>query len=173
LDLLQHLNVLSALRCPKLNTVLKVGSNQWGDYRSKITSLVLLTTWFLIQARMPLAFLATWARCQLIFSQLSIRTPRSLSVRQLSRHPSPQTCWVAWGCYDRNAGPNTWHYWNSCSSPWPIDPVYPGLCSALLHSSRSTLPTSRCPWTYLPWTTDKYHPISVTCNSKSSFCCIS
>ena len=44
LDLLQHLNVLSALRCPKLNTVLKVGPNQWGDYRSKITSLVLLTT---------------------------------------------------------------------------------------------------------------------------------
>ena len=45
---------------------------------------MLLTTPFLIQARTPLAFLATW----LIFTRLSTSTPRSLSVRQLSSHSS-------------------------------------------------------------------------------------
>ncbi|KAK4830838.1 hypothetical protein QYF61_013767 [Mycteria americana] len=54
-----------------------------------ITSLVLLATLFLIQARMPLAFLATWAHCHLIFSQLSTSTPRSFSAGQLSSHSSP------------------------------------------------------------------------------------
>ena len=54
-----------------------------------MTSLVLLTTPLLIQARMPSAALATWAHRWLIFSHLSIRTPRSLSVRQLSSHSSP------------------------------------------------------------------------------------
>jgi len=37
-------------------------------YRGTIISLVQLATPFLIQARMLLAFLATWARCQLVFS---------------------------------------------------------------------------------------------------------
>ncbi|RMC10080.1 hypothetical protein DUI87_12878 [Hirundo rustica rustica] len=35
-----------------------------------MTSLLLLATPFLIQARMPLAFLATWAHCWLMFSWL-------------------------------------------------------------------------------------------------------
>ena len=38
------------------------------EYRGIITSLFLLATLFLIQARMPLAFLATWAHCWLMFS---------------------------------------------------------------------------------------------------------
>ncbi|CAM9602800.1 unnamed protein product, partial [Bubo scandiacus] len=59
------------------------------EYRSKITSLSLLATLFLIQARMPLAFLATWAHCWLMFSRLSVNTPRSLSDWQLSSHSSP------------------------------------------------------------------------------------
>ena len=54
---------------------------RWGltsaEYRGRITSLVLLNAAFLIQARMPLAFLVTWAHCWFIFSQLSISTPRS------------------------------------------------------------------------------------------------
>ncbi|CAM9277954.1 unnamed protein product, partial [Bubo scandiacus] len=37
----------------------------------------------------PLAFLATWAHCWLMFSQPSINTPRSLSDWQLSSHSSP------------------------------------------------------------------------------------
>jgi len=47
-----------------------------------ITSLFLLATLFLIQARMPLAFLATWAHCWLMFSQLSTNTPRSWAAFQ-------------------------------------------------------------------------------------------
>ncbi|KAK4823935.1 hypothetical protein QYF61_008321 [Mycteria americana] len=55
-----------------------------------ITSLLLLATLLLIQARMPLAFLATWAHCWLIFRWLSTSTPRSFSTRQLSSHfPKP------------------------------------------------------------------------------------
>ncbi|CAN0153369.1 unnamed protein product, partial [Bubo scandiacus] len=40
-----------------------------------IPSLSLLAMPFLIQARIPLALLATWAHCWLMFSQLSINTP--------------------------------------------------------------------------------------------------
>jgi len=35
------------------------------EHKVVITSLVLLATLFLIQAKMLLAFLATWAHCQL------------------------------------------------------------------------------------------------------------
>jgi len=41
--------------CPKLNTVIEVRSH--AEYRGRITSLVLLITPFLIQARMPLAYI--------------------------------------------------------------------------------------------------------------------
>jgi len=58
-------------------------------YRGTITSLLLLATLFLTQARMPLAFLATWTHCWLMFSQLSTSTPRSFCNRQLSSHSSP------------------------------------------------------------------------------------
>jgi len=50
-----------------------------------ITPLLLLATLFLIQARMLLAFLATWAHCWLMFSRLSTNTPRSFSTGQLSK----------------------------------------------------------------------------------------
>ena len=59
------------------------------EYRGAIPALLLLATPFLIQARMPLAFLATWARCWLLFSRLSTSTPRSFSAGQLSSHSSP------------------------------------------------------------------------------------
>ncbi|KAK4811465.1 hypothetical protein QYF61_010344 [Mycteria americana] len=45
------------------------------EYRGTIPALVLLATLFLIQARMPLAFLATWPHCQLMFSHLLTNTP--------------------------------------------------------------------------------------------------
>ncbi|KFP04029.1 Neuronal acetylcholine receptor subunit alpha-4 [Calypte anna] len=59
------------------------------EYRGRITSLDLLATLFLIHARMPLAFLATWAHCWLMFSFLAIQTPRSLSAWLLSIHSVP------------------------------------------------------------------------------------
>jgi len=59
------------------------------EYRGMITALLLLATLFLTQARIPLTFLATWAHCWLMFSQLSTSTPRSFSTGQLSSHSSP------------------------------------------------------------------------------------
>jgi len=61
------------------------------DIRKKlfIVTVVLLATLFLIQARMPLPFLATWALCCLMFSQLLTSTPTSFSAGQLSSHSSP------------------------------------------------------------------------------------
>uniref|UniRef100_A0A8C3KDH4 peptidylprolyl isomerase n=1 Tax=Calidris pygmaea TaxID=425635 RepID=A0A8C3KDH4_9CHAR len=44
---------------------------------------LLLPTLFLTQARMLVAFLATWAHCWLIFSPQVTNTPRSFSARQL------------------------------------------------------------------------------------------
>jgi len=41
--------------------------------------LLLLATLLLIQARMPSAFLATWAQCWLTFSQASTNTPTFIS----------------------------------------------------------------------------------------------
>jgi len=49
------------------------------EYRGMITPLLLLAVIFLIQARMPLAFLATWAHCWLLFSQTSTSIPRCIS----------------------------------------------------------------------------------------------
>jgi len=77
-----------------------------------------------IQARMPLASLATWARCWLMFSQLPANYPHILFLQAASSH-LPQACRTAWGCCDSSAGPGTW---SSCSSshwPQPIDqPVH-------------------------------------------------
>ncbi|KAK4828387.1 hypothetical protein QYF61_026125 [Mycteria americana] len=98
------LQTLPQLCCPSLDTLQPLNVSLVGaqnrtqysrcgltsaEYKGTITSLVLLATLFLIQARMPLAFLATWAHCWLIFRQLSTNTPRSFSARQLSSHSSP------------------------------------------------------------------------------------
>ena len=48
------------------------------EYSGMISFLHQLSTLFLIQARMPLVFLATWAYCWLMFSQTSTNTPRVL-----------------------------------------------------------------------------------------------
>ena len=47
-----------------------------------MTSLFLLATLFLMQARSPSAFLATWARCWLTCRQASINTPTPTSSAQ-------------------------------------------------------------------------------------------
>ena len=56
-----------------------------------MTFLVLLTTPFLIQAGMPLAFLATWAHCWLIFRQL--RATVSVCIFSGSIFPRLQALW--------------------------------------------------------------------------------
>ncbi|KAK4829679.1 hypothetical protein QYF61_005972 [Mycteria americana] len=88
LDTLQPLNVSLGVGGPTLNTAFEVRPHQC-RVQGTITALVLLATLFLIQARMPLAFLGTWAHCWLIFTQPSTNTPRSFSARQLSSHSSP------------------------------------------------------------------------------------
>ena len=86
LDTLQHLSVVLVVRVPEGAQYLRYSLTST-EYR--ITSLVLLATLFLVQARMLLAFLVTWAHCWLMFSQLSTNTPRSFSAGQLSRNSSP------------------------------------------------------------------------------------
>ncbi|KAK4831331.1 LOW QUALITY PROTEIN: hypothetical protein QYF61_016820, partial [Mycteria americana] len=88
LDTLQPLKVSLGVGGPKLNTAFEVRPHQC-RVQGTITALVLLATLFLIQARMLLAFLATWAHCQLVFTRLSTNTPRSFSARQLPSHSSP------------------------------------------------------------------------------------
>jgi len=70
----------------------KPGADTDAEYRGSITSLFLLATLFLIQARMPLAFLATWAHCCLLFRWLLTNTPRSPS-----NNPKPNTALRASG----------------------------------------------------------------------------
>lgn len=50
--------------------------------------LVQVIAVILIQVRMPLAFLAIWAHCWLVFSWLSTHTPRSFSYVQLKLQTS-------------------------------------------------------------------------------------
>jgi len=78
----------------------------------------------LIQARMPLAFLATRAHCQLMFSQLSTNTPRSFSSAQLSA-TLPQSYSAAWGRCDQSVSPSTWSCWSSSHWLQPIGPACP------------------------------------------------
>ncbi|KAK4830648.1 hypothetical protein QYF61_012491 [Mycteria americana] len=89
LDTLQHLNDFLAVRGPKLNTVFEVRPYQCRVQGHNRFPSPAISTLFLIQARMPLAFLATWAHCQLTFKWLPTNTPRSFSARQLSSHSSP------------------------------------------------------------------------------------
>ena len=89
-----------------------------------ITSLLLLAALLLIQTRMPLASLATWAHCWLMFSWALANTPRSISSTQPSIHSVP-LCRVVWGCCDQSAGLHTWSCWISSHWPQPSYPVCP------------------------------------------------
>jgi len=89
-----------------------------------ITSLLLPAALFLIQARMPLAFLATWAHCWLTFSQLSTNTA---DLFPLHNFPAalPEACSTAWGCCDHSAAPKTQSCGSSYNWPQPTDPACP------------------------------------------------
>ena len=63
-----------------------------------------LATLLLMHPRMPLAFLVARARCWLMVSLSSTRTPRSLSAELLSSRAAP-ACTGAWGCSSPAAGP--------------------------------------------------------------------
>ena len=56
-----------------------------------ITSLLLLATLFLIQARMPLAFLATWAHCWLIMMMLYTDTASAIYFTYICTHAYTHT----------------------------------------------------------------------------------
>jgi len=77
LDLLQHLRDLSVLRWPELNTVLEMGPHQcWvqeQDYFPSPAHHTIPDT-----SQDAISLLGHLAHCWLIFSQLSISTPRSL-----------------------------------------------------------------------------------------------
>ncbi|KAK4815747.1 LOW QUALITY PROTEIN: hypothetical protein QYF61_006785 [Mycteria americana] len=100
LDTLQPLNVSLVVGGPKLNTAFEVWPPS-AEYRGTITSLVLLATLFLIQARMPLAFLAAWAHCWLIFRQLSTNTPRGQEEQEQGLAPGKQKTGVEFGWCDQ------------------------------------------------------------------------
>ena len=124
LDMYRCLSVSLVVRSPKLNRVIEVLSLQCQEYRVTITSLLLLATLFLIQARTPLAFLVTWPHCWLMFSWLSANTSRSLSSWQLASHSAPclqQCC----SCCDQSAGHGTQSCQSSCSLGQPVDQAYP------------------------------------------------
>ncbi|KAK4814524.1 hypothetical protein QYF61_021625 [Mycteria americana] len=91
LDTLQPLNVSLGARGPTLNTAFEVRPHQC-PVQGTITALLLLATLFLIQARMLLAFLATWAPCWLMFSRLSTNTPSFLHIH---RKAHSQAAWEA------------------------------------------------------------------------------
>lgn len=75
--MLRGLSVFFVLRSPKLNTVLEVQLYQCWIMDDHVPALIL--TLFLIQARIPLAFLAIWACCCLMFSWVLTNTPMYIS----------------------------------------------------------------------------------------------
>ncbi|KAJ7415938.1 hypothetical protein WISP_75203 [Willisornis vidua] len=88
LDPLQHLNVLPKLRGSELGTALAMWPHQCQVKRKNHCPGPAGHT-VPDKARTPLAFLATRAHCWLMFSFLSIRTPRSISAWLLSSHSVP------------------------------------------------------------------------------------
>ena len=140
-----------------------------GLTRAEYTSLVLLATLFLIQARMPLAFLATWTHCWLMFSRLLTSTPRSFSAGQLSSHSSPSL----WCCM-RLLWPKcrTWHnlFSKACTT---LFTVYNKVCDmhfvnfttkSTLNNHVPTAESSKCTQTAKPtgtcegsgWVSDRF-----------------
>ena len=87
-------------------------------------SLLLLATLFLTQGRPILAFLATWALCWLMFSQLSASTPRYLPPGTL-----PRSCTTTRGCWDQITAPNFYTHCVSYNQTQPINPACPDHCA--------------------------------------------
>jgi len=74
LHTLRQLIIILVVRNPKLNTVLEVCSPVLSTDEQNL-SLSPASMLFLMRAKMLLTFLATWAHCWLMFSQLSNCTP--------------------------------------------------------------------------------------------------
>lgn len=93
--------------------------------RGRITSLNLPAVLFLVQPRIPLAFLATGAHGWLM-DNLSTRMPRSFSAELLSSRSAPARS-GAWGysSLGPGAGPCTCVCWISRGSSLPISPACP------------------------------------------------
>jgi len=118
------------VRSPTLHTVLKVQPHQsWvqGDEH-----LLLLAALFLIQARMPLAFLTTQTHCWLTFRKALTNTPGSISSTQFSSHSAPflQCClgllWPlcrTWPSVLLNFIPLASAQWSACPDP-SVGPSY-------------------------------------------------
>lgn len=92
--------------------------------KGTITSLALLATQFLMQAWIPLTFLATWARCWLTFTSCQSPTlgsfPSCIFPSTLPRAHS-----TAHGCCDLSVGPSTEPWWMFCDWTQLTDPSYP------------------------------------------------
>ena len=79
---------------------------------------------FMIQARMPLSFLATWVHCWLMFSSTS--TPRSFHLFSLPVNLL-QACSISWACCGQSAGSGSWPCWTLSHWPQPSYPACPDL----------------------------------------------
>ncbi|RMC15919.1 hypothetical protein DUI87_08125 [Hirundo rustica rustica] len=108
------------------------------EYRGTVTALVLLATLLLIQARMPLALMATWTHVDHV-QLLSTSTP---SPFPLGYFPAIllAACSAAWCWCDRNQHFTLINLMALASSHHSS--LFRSLCRAVLPSSRSTLPFS-------------------------------
>jgi len=122
--MLQGLGIFFIVRDQNWKQYLRCSLSSTG-YGQVVTSLLLLAILLLIQARMPLVFLATWEHCRLIFSRASTDTARSVSSTQSSIRSAPShyhyldLLWPKW---------RTLHLVMLNLSHWPQtnDPAYPG-----------------------------------------------
>lgn len=92
--------------------------------KGTITSLTLLAAQLLVQAWIPLAFLATWAHFWLTFTSCQ---SVSLGPFLSGIFPSslPQAHSIAYGCCDPSVGPSTEPWLMFCDWTQLIDPSYP------------------------------------------------
>ena len=87
---LQQLHIFPVLEAPDLD-VIPLDGAPWGQSRGK-QSPPCLTTPFLMELRIPLAFWAASAHCWFMLSFSSARTPKSISALLISRISSFSLC---------------------------------------------------------------------------------
>ena len=87
-DSFQEIPIFLELGSPELDRVASKWPHQ-GRAEGRITFLALLATFYSMDPRMPLAFLATRAHCWLISKLLFTRTSRSFSAEPTSSRSSP------------------------------------------------------------------------------------
>lgn len=98
LHFLQQICIFTLLGSPALDTVLQLWSHKhWVKRNDHLPDQ--LTTAFLMQPRMPLAFFAMMVHCWLMTSLASIRIPRYFSVNLLFSWWAPRKYWCLWHSY--------------------------------------------------------------------------